>query len=146
MGKTDDLLSSSGNPWATANRSPAAIAAATARASLIFRPSDDWRFEIAKAAKSSKSGGEVADIIAEFPSGYDFLADGAPKTLGLDARSTVLKVSTSAIRDELRNRGFLDADENDAITPVSRGHFFRAKKALLNRGIFLERKKQIWRR
>ena len=115
-------------------------------APLIFRPSDDWKFEIAKAAKSSKSGGEVADIIAEFPSVYDFLADGAPKTLGLDARSTVLKVSTSAIRDELRNRGFLDADENDAITRVSRGHFFRAKKALLKRGIFLERKKQIWRR
>ena len=94
---------------------------------LIFRPSDDWKFEITNAAKSSKSGGEVADIIAEFPSVYDFLADGAPTTLGLDARSTVLKVSTSAIRDELKNRGFLDADENDAITPVSGGHFFRAK-------------------
>ena len=112
---------------------------------LIIRPSDDWKFEIAKAAKSSKSGGEVADIVAEFPSVYDFLADGAPKTLGLDARSTVLKVSTSAIRDELLNRGFLETDENDAITPVSRGHFFRAKKALVKRGIFVERKKQIWR-
>jgi hypothetical protein len=110
-----------------------------------FAPSDDWKFEIAKAAKGSKSGGEVADIIDEFPRVYEFLADGTPKTLGLDARSTVLKVSTSAIRDELKNRGFLDADENDAITRVSRGHFFRAKKALLKRGSFAERKKQIWK-
>ena len=88
---------------------------------------------------------EVADIIDEFPRVYEFLTDSAPKTLGLDARSTVLKVSTSAIRDELRNRGFLDADENDAITRVSRVQFFRAKKALLKRGSFVERKKQIWK-
>jgi hypothetical protein len=36
-------------------------------APLIIRPNDDWKFEIAKAAKGSKSGGEVADIIDEFP-------------------------------------------------------------------------------
>jgi hypothetical protein len=36
-------------------------------APLIIRPSDDWKFEIAKTAKGSKSGGEVADIIDEFP-------------------------------------------------------------------------------
>jgi hypothetical protein len=83
--------------------------------------------------------------MAEFPKVYDFLADGAPKTFGLDARSTALKVSTEKIRDELLNRGFLERDENDKISRVSRVHFYRAKKALVKRGIFIERKKQIWR-
>jgi AAA domain len=114
-------------------------------APLIFRPSDDWRFEIATSASGGKSGGDVADIMAEFPKVYDFLADGAPKTFGLDARSTALKVSTEKIRDELLNRGFLERDENDKISRVSRVHFYRAKKALVKRGIFIERKKQIWR-
>jgi hypothetical protein len=114
-------------------------------APLIFRPSDDWRFEIATSASGGKSGGDVADVMAEFPKVYDFLADGAPKTFGLDARSTALKVSTEKIRDELLNRGFLERDENDKISRVSRVHFYRAKKALVKRGIFIERKKQIWR-
>jgi hypothetical protein len=56
-------------------------------APLIFRPSDDWNFEIAKAAKGSKSGGEVADIVDEFPSVYEFLADGAHSTRWLTTPS-----------------------------------------------------------
>jgi hypothetical protein len=114
-------------------------------APLIFRPGEDWRFEIAKSASGGKSGGDVADIMAEFPKVYDFLADGAPQSLGLDDRSTVLKVSTEKIRDELLNRGFLETDESDKISRVSRVHFYRAKKALVKRGIFVERKKQIWK-
>jgi hypothetical protein len=55
---------------------------------MIIQPANDWDFEIAKSASAGKSGGEVADIVAEFPSVYDTLADGAPKTLGLDARLT----------------------------------------------------------
>jgi hypothetical protein len=81
----------------------------------------------------------------EFIKVYDFLADGVTKSLGLDDRSSVRKVSTAAIRAELKDRGFLDADENSAITAVSRKHFFRAKQLLLERGIFAERKGQIWR-
>jgi hypothetical protein len=65
--------------------------------------------------------------------------------LGLDDRSIVLKVPTADIRDELKNRGFLDLDDNGAISRVSRNHFSRAKKLLLRRGIFAERKNQIWR-
>jgi hypothetical protein len=61
---------------------------------LIIRPSDDWKFEIAKTPKDGKSKGDVSDIIAEFPGVYDYLADNAPKSLGIDDRSTVLKVST----------------------------------------------------
>jgi hypothetical protein len=63
---------------------------------------------------------------------------------GVDGRSSVLKVSTEKIRDELRNRGFLDTDENGKICATSRSHLSRAKKTLLQRG-FAERKGQIWR-
>jgi hypothetical protein len=114
-------------------------------APMIIRPTDDWKFEIAKSASGGKSGGDVSDIMVEFPKVYDFLAEGAPRSLGLDDRSTVLKVSTEKIRDELLNRGFLETDENDKISRVSRVHFYRAKKALVKHGIFVERKKQIWR-
>jgi hypothetical protein len=83
--------------------------------------------------------------MAEFPKVYDFLAEGVTKDLGLDGRSTVLKVSTADIREELRNRGFLETDEKGNIERVSRNHFARAKKTLLRRGIFIERKGRAWR-
>jgi hypothetical protein len=76
---------------------------------------------------------------------YDFLADGLPKEPGLDGRSPVLKVPTAKIREELRNRGFLDTDENGAISRVSRNHFARAKMMLLRRASHVERKGQFWR-
>jgi hypothetical protein len=46
---------------------------------MIIQPANDWKFEIAKSASAGKSGGEVADIVAEFPSVYDTLADGGTK-------------------------------------------------------------------
>lgn len=115
-------------------------------APLLIRPAEDWEFEITKSANDDgKRGGDVADIMAEFQKVYDSLADGAPKSFGLDDRSSVLKVSTAAIRDELLERGFLERDEKDNISRVSRLHFYRAKKALVKRGTFAERKKQIWK-
>jgi hypothetical protein len=112
---------------------------------LIIQPSDDWKFEIAKGANGGKPGGDAEMVRDEFLKVYDCLADAAPKTLGVDDRSTVLKVPAAAIREELRNRGFLDADENGAITALSRKHFSRAKSLLLSRGTFAERKGQIWK-
>jgi AAA domain len=114
-------------------------------APLIIRPAEDWKFEIVKSTPSGKAGGDVEMVREEMVKVYESLADGAQKSLGLDHRSTVLKVSTAAIRDELKNRGFLDTDEKGAIERVSRNHFARAKKLLLRRGNFAERKGQIWR-
>jgi hypothetical protein len=113
---------------------------------LIIRPTDDWSYEIAKGTGSGrKAGGDVEMVRDELVKVYDDLAGSEPKTLGLDGRSTVLKVSTAVIRDELKNRGFLDRDDNGAISRVSRNHFSRAKKELLRRGTFAERKDQLWR-
>ncbi len=113
-------------------------------APMIIRPADDWKFEIAKSTSSGKQGGDVAMVRDEFLKVYNDLADGEQKSLGLDDRSTVFKVSTAAIRDELKNRGFLDLDDKGKISATSRSHFSRAKKLLLQRG-FAERKDQIWR-
>jgi hypothetical protein len=114
-------------------------------APLIIRPAEDWKCESAKGAPSGKAGSDVEIVRDEMVKAYEHLADGVTKSLGLDDRSTVLKVSTAAIRDELKNRGFLATDEKGAIESVSRNHFSRAKIALLRRGIFVERKGQIWR-
>jgi len=112
---------------------------------IIF-PSDGWRYEIAKRISSQGRDGNDAEIVAaEFMKAYDRLADGVPKTTGLDGNSTVLKVSVAAIREDLKDSGFLDATETGAIERVSRNHFSRAKKTLLRRGKLMEKKGQIWR-
>jgi hypothetical protein len=96
-------------------------------APLIIRPAEDWKCESAKGALSGKAGSDVEIVRDEMVKAYEHLADSAPKSLGLNDRSTVLKVSTAAIRDELKNRGFLTTDEKGAIERVSRNHF-RAPK------------------
>jgi hypothetical protein len=84
-------------------------------------------------------------VRAEFVKTYDRLADDVPKTIGLDGKSTVRRVSVAAIRDDLKDSGFLDTSETGAIERVSRNHFSRAKKTLLRRNKFIEKKGQIWR-
>jgi hypothetical protein len=59
--------------------------------------------------------------------------------------ATVRKVLVTAIRDELKDRGFLEADEKGAIERVSRNHFARAKKHLLRREGFIQKGEYIWR-
>jgi hypothetical protein len=79
-------------------------------------------------APQGRDGTDVEIVRAEFLKSYDRLADGVPKTIGLDNNSTVLKVSVAAIREDLKDSGFLDATETGAIERVSRNHFLRAKK------------------
>jgi hypothetical protein len=85
-------------------------------------------------------------VCDEFVRVYDFLADGKPHLPGLDGRSTVLKVSVKEIRAEMKNRGFLDTNDEGEITATSRSHFSRARCTLLQRKNFVERGGQIWRK
>jgi hypothetical protein len=85
-------------------------------------------------------------VCDEFVRVYDFLADDKPHLPGLDGRSSVIKVSVQEIQAEMRNRGFLETDENGAILRVSRVQFSRAKIQLLKRCGFVERSGQIWRK
>jgi hypothetical protein len=114
-------------------------------APVIVRPGDDWR-TTATSPTDSRTKSDVAIVTREIATVYDFLADGAPASTGLDGKSVVRKVKTAAIREELVNRGYLDTDEKGAILRVSRSHFSRGKKDLLRRGTFIERKGLFWRK
>ena len=85
-------------------------------------------------------------VMHEFVTVYDFLADGKPHMLGLDGRSSVIKVPVKDIREELKNRGFLDVDDEGKITATSRSHFNRSRCTLCNVKNFAERSGLIWRK
>jgi hypothetical protein len=91
---------------------------------------------------------KAAEILHdEFIAAYDRLADGVPKSLGLDLRSSVLKVRVEAFRDELKNRGLLETDGKGNLTATGRSHFQRAKAELVKTkgGRLVEEKGFIWR-
>jgi hypothetical protein len=108
---------------------------------------------MAGRSQAVSAGMELTLIRDEFETVYDFLAEGAPKSAGLDGRSAVAKVLVTEIREELKDRGFLDCDETGKVTPLARQHFCRAKTQLLtlkvsrelSRGKFVERGGKIWR-
>jgi hypothetical protein len=100
----------------------------------------------AESVKQDKR--KAADILRdEFIAAYDRLADGAPRDLGLDLRSSVLKVSVEKVRDELKNRGLLETDEKGNVAPTGRTHFQRTKAELVKTkgGKLVEEKGLIWR-
>src|ERR1019366_9285899 len=75
---------------------------------------------------------------------YDRLTDGLPKTAGFNGR-IVTKVLSNAIRDELKSRGFLDAEgPKGGITAASRKLLQRAKSELLKNKL-VEKDGLIWR-
>jgi hypothetical protein len=101
----------------------------------------------AETAKQDKR--KAAEILRdEFIAVYDRLADGAPKTLGLDLKTNVIKISVDKLRDELKDCGFLDTDGNGNVTPTSRSQFQRVKAVLCKTkgGKFSQKVGFIWRR
>jgi hypothetical protein len=100
----------------------------------------------AEGAKQDKR--KAAEILRdEFIAAYDRLADGAQKSLGLDLRSSVLKVPVEKVRDELKNRGLLEKNETGGLTDTARSQFQRAKAELVKTkgGKLVEKEGLIWR-
>jgi hypothetical protein len=95
-------------------------------------------------AKGSKANNEQDIVRRRFLTSYDELSDGVTPSQGFDG-ARVSKVSTDAIRDWLRNRGFLDTTEKGHLTATSRTQFRRAKNLLLDKGGFAEEGGLIWR-
>lgn len=67
----------------------------------------------------------------EFLLAYDRLAAGVEKTAGFDG-ALVKKVSVDAIRDELKDRGFLPLDDKKNILQAGRSLFFKVKAHWIN--------------
>ena len=87
---------------------------------------------------------EVAILCQEYLAAYDRLADAVPATRGFNGKS-VRKVSVNAIKDELKDRGFLDMDEKGEIASTARSRLSRAKTELLGKKALIEAKRLIWR-
>ena len=102
-------------------------------------------FVCESAAKgNSKPKSEVAIVRKAFIEAYEQLANGVEKSAGFDG-ATVQKVGVDAIRDELKNRGFLDVDDKGRISAGSRQLFRRAKSELLAKSGFVEAANLVWR-
>jgi len=111
-------------------------------------PSDNWRVEAAAKAGAGRVREKTTVEIAraEFLNAYDRLADGIINSPGFDG-APVRKVKVEAIRDELKERGFLPRDEKGNISVQGRGAFFKAKAHWINTGgIMAEDKGLIWRK
>ena len=115
---------------------------------VIMWPSDNWRVEAAAKAGAGRVREKTTVEIAraEFLNAYDRLADGIINSPGFDG-APVRKVKVEAIRDELKERGFLPRDEKGNISVQGRGAFFKAKAHWINTGgIMAEDKGLIWRK
>jgi hypothetical protein len=101
--------------------------------------------EVAAQPETGKRSDEAAVIQRELLAAYDRLAEAAPFSRGSNSKS-VRKVCVDAIRDELRDRGFLKMDDaTGGITNTCRSRFSRAKSELLRKKALVESKKLIWR-
>lgn len=101
-----------------------------------------------KPSKAKAKGKENTHKIVEreFLNTYDRLADGVAKVPGFDG-NPVAKVSTDAIREEMKSRGALELLDNGNLTRAASTLLWKAKVALTtDGGALAEKDKLIWRK
>ena len=115
-------------------------------APLIIRLTDTgWISEAATPAGAGKRPDASAILRHAFLEAYDRLADPIAKSTGFNGKD-VRKVRVSAVRDALKDRGFLEMDDATlAISANGRSRFARAKTELLGKNTLMEAKGLIWR-
>jgi hypothetical protein len=111
---------------------------------LIVCGPDGWAVQGPGAVRSQGRGRTADPIKAAILAAYDRLADGLKPSAGFDGAS-VLKVNVDAVRNEVRNRGFLERKETGGLTGAARNLFMRAKNDLLARNVLTEADSLIWR-
>jgi hypothetical protein len=92
--------------------------------------------------RGARSDG-VEAIKSALAEAYERLSNGVELSPGLDGEP-VRKVEIGKLRDELRSRGLLEADDAGALTPNGRKHFHRAKTDLIGAKRFIEIEKLFW--
>ncbi len=95
-------------------------------------------------ASKAKATSEVEVIRRAFLDAYSILAESVTPSPGFD-KKPVRKVKADAIRDEIKNRGYLDTDEKGHLTSTCRSNLRRAKSELLSKKIFAEEAGLVWR-
>jgi len=95
-------------------------------------------------APAARKQSEVDIICSAILAAYDRLAEAIEPSSGFNG-ATVRKVDIDKVREEVRSRGFFDANEKGHLTATSRSHFRRAKMAAIQAGKFVESDGKIWR-
>jgi hypothetical protein len=112
--------------------------------SLIVRlVGDGWVIEGAGNARQRKGATMHEMIQTAIVHAYERLVDSVEKTPGFNGKP-VLKVKAERLRDEVKNRGFLETDDRGNITDAARKSFGRAKAALFASGRLIESDGLIW--
>jgi hypothetical protein len=113
--------------------------------SLAIEEVEGERTRIAanKPGKGHRRSEEVDKISRALADAYHRLADGLARVPGFDNKP-VLKVEVDKLREEVRSRGFLETDDDGAITGAARKHFQRAKTDLIMSNFFAEKDGKLW--
>jgi hypothetical protein len=115
------------------------------KACSLTRGPDGWIAEEATISrKATGKTSEVAHVRKAIVDAYDHLADGIASSAGFNGKP-VRKVSAEAIRERVKDRGFLDTGANGALTSTARSTFARAKASLLGEQRLLEDGGLLWR-
>ncbi len=92
-----------------------------------------------------KGGRTVSDgdrMFQEAVRAYHRLAGDVDRSAGFDGKP-VLKIKVEDLREHLRDRGYIDQDDNRKVSSAGRTAFWRAKKEMLSKG-FIESDGMIW--
>ena len=111
---------------------------------LIRREAAGWTEEGNLVTVKGKRSMDVENIKRAILAAYDRLADAAEASPGLDGYP-VRKVREEAVREEVKNKGFLETGERGALTGTSRSHYRRAKIDLITSNMLIEDSCLIWR-
>jgi putative DNA primase/helicase len=111
---------------------------------IVRSTAEGFTSEDAPAGVKGRANSEQETIRRKFIAAYDEVADGVTPTPGFTG-APVRKVSIDAVRDWLKNRGFLEKNEKGNLTATGRSHFRRVKGQLLAKGGFAEDQDLIWR-
>ncbi len=99
----------------------------------------------ARPQAASKAQSDTSILCGAFRDAYTWLSDSVTPSRGFNGKS-VRKVKADAIRDHMKERGFLNVDDKGNLTPTGRTRFHRTKTQLLAaKGGFVEQKGLIWK-